>query len=133
MFYNFNRHKEKYRTEFSSNKEAVQGNPKSGIPAIISRSFGRLRVRWQWLLITILLAIGSTYSAYLIGASFFGWPAAGNLEFVRQRFSTPPKADQSDWAEAHASYLDSLEAAFIKDSINQSQLQNQDADNNLLP
>lgn len=133
MFYNFNRHKEKCRTEFSSNKGAVQGNSTPGIPAIINRSFGRLRVRWQWFLITILLAIGSAYSAYLIGASFFGWPAAANLEFVRQRFSTPPKPDQSDWAQAHASYLDSLEAAFLKDSINQSQLQHRDADTNLLP
>jgi hypothetical protein len=127
MFYNFNKHKEK------NPANPVSQKLKSSASLMVNKIFRQLGVNWQRGLLAIAISTGTIFSAYLIVNSFMGRPPAGHLDFIRQRFSIPGEPAPSDWAQTHASYLDSLEAAYLKDSIDQSKLLYQNADTNLLP
>lgn len=133
MYYNFNQHKEKNRTNVPSQKELAPQLTNSVFALLVDRLFKRLAIKWQRTLVIVFISAGCLYSAYLIFTSIFGLSPTTDLDFVLERFSTPTRADPSDWMQAHEFYLDSLEAAFLKDSINQSQFQHQDADTNLFP
>jgi hypothetical protein len=78
---------------------------------------GRLKV----LFFTIAIAAGS-YSLFLIAGSFWGKPPES--VFLRQKTQLPPTdnaALRQKKQQAFEAYLDSLEKAFIRDSINSIQ------------
>ena len=78
---------------------------------------GRLKV----LFLTITISAGS-YSLFLIASGIWGKPPEG--VFLRQKTQLPPTdnaASRQKKQQAFEAYLDSLEKAFIRDSINSIQ------------
>lgn len=127
MFYNFNRHKQMAAQMADSPVRRApaspkfRGNRKWGLWKRITVRLARLPLKWQHALSIALLSAGIGYSFSLIlpdyqiaALSKVLINNSGNQKLIKAATSGPRQ-------QAFEAYVDSLEQAYVRDSIYQSQ------------
>lgn len=127
MFYNFNRHRPLAANAANSSSSSVpesprfRGNRKWGLWKRITVRLARMPLKLQHALLLSLLSAGIGYSLSLILPDY--QIAALSRIFTRdsQNQKAIHVAASNPRQQAFESYVDSLEQAYIRDSIYQSQ------------
>ena len=128
MFYNFNRHKKEAahranpQTDELAAKIARQCQAaQRKIADRINKKVSKLTIRCQRVIFLILLTSGTAYCIYLTLPNAHEKMISEFLQDSTGKSQTIQAAAPSPMQQAFLNYLDSLESAFIADSIYQSQ------------
>ncbi|MCF0059868.1 hypothetical protein MUK70_11520 [Dyadobacter chenwenxiniae] len=133
MFYNFNRHKQKTSPAAVTETEAaavkIAGKIKAKQRKLadwMNQEMSGLPVRWQKAILFAILGLGVAYCIWLTIPYSHTDKESHTFQSLVGKTSSIKAATPSPKQQAFENYLDSLEKAFIADSIYHSQQNNND-------